>query len=131
MEYCSTVRYLLFKQIVIRIPMMITSLLYIEPVSASARERSGVSVSGGATIRGAHAMRGGGGAGLAAARVGGAGHRPRDRAKGGGGGGGANLDVVGEDWEGLVLQDTPIRGVAVATLSGTASKISSQPTSPG
>lgn len=110
--------------------MMITSLLYIEPVSASARERSGVSVSGGATIRGAHAMRGGGGAGLAAARVGGAGHIPRDRAKGGGGGG-ANLDVVGEDWEGLVLQDTPIRGVAVATSSGTASKIDSQPTSPG
>ena len=67
-------------------------------------------------------MRGGGGAGLAAARVGGAGHRPRDR---------ANLDVVGEDWEGLVLQDTPIRGVAVATSSGTASKIDSQPTSPG
>lgn len=88
---------------------------------------------GGATLRGAHggsAMRGGGGAGLAAARVGGAWQRSGDGAKGGGG---ASLDVGGEDWEGLALQDTPIRGVGVANSSldrGTSSQTNSRPAPP-
>ena len=67
---------------------------------------------GGASLRGS--VGGGGAAGLASVRVSGAGHSFGDR-----GGGGGNLDVgTGrEEWEELVLQDTPIRGVGVANSS--------------
>jgi hypothetical protein len=98
-------------------------IIAVEPISA--REKSGGDTLG--------AVRGGGGAGLAAAKVGGAGRRSRDGAIGGGGGKGASLDVGGEDWEGLALQDTPIRRVGVANSSfnrGTALKANSQPVSP-
>ena len=77
-------------------------------------------------------MRGGGGAGLAAAKMGGAGHRSRDGTIGGGGG--ASLDIGGEDWEGLALQDTPIRGVGVTNSSpnrGTAASQSLKTTPSG
>lgn len=55
----------------------------------------------------------GGRADFSSARVGGAGFG----ANGGFGVGGAGLDVTGEEWEGLVLHDTPIRGVSVANSS--------------
>lgn len=68
---------------------------------------------GGATQHGGgYASMEGGGAGFASVRVGGAGF-----GSGSGGGlgvGGAGLDPGGEEWEGLVLQDTPIKRVGVA-----------------
>lgn len=106
---------------------MVIVLSHIEPVSASARERRVHGGFGGA------AVRGGGGAGLAAARLGVAKHSEAI----GGGERGASLDVGGEEWEGLTLQDTPIRGVGVANSSldreavSKTSKSNSRPAPPG